>query len=136
VSPLSELSSPGLFFAPLFHLLCLLTSLVHPMIGCKGLHFLSCVSYHTHHCQICHRNIIRMWMSINSVLSSLLSFCHYVFRSPILCNVCGKYINRHLMNSIEANVCLFTKKLAFKRTYKGQTVVFFTYNATEKGHKI
>jgi hypothetical protein len=40
------------------------------------------------------------------------------------------------MNSREANVCLFTKKLAFKGTYKGKTVVFFTYNATENGHKI
>jgi hypothetical protein len=40
------------------------------------------------------------------------------------------------MNSIQANVCLFTKKLAFKGTYKGKTVVFFTYSATEKGNKI
>jgi len=40
------------------------------------------------------------------------------------------------MNNIQVNVCLFTKKLAFKRTYQGQTVVFFTYNATEKGYKI
>jgi len=74
-------------------------------------------------------------LSINSILSSLLSFCHYVFGSPILCSVCGKYTNRQLMNSTQVNVCLFTKKLAFKRTYKGQTVVFFTYNSTEKGHK-
>jgi hypothetical protein len=36
------------------------------------------------------------------------------------------------MNSIQANVCLFSKKLAFKGTYKRKTVVFLTYNATEK----
>lgn len=123
VSPLSELSSPSLFLAPLFHLLCRphLYTLWWDVRAFIFRH-VSAIMHIT--VKLVTETSSEYGTSISSILSSLLSFCHYVFGSPTLCSVCGKYTSRHLMNSIQVNVCLFTKKLAFKRTYKGQNVVY------------
>ena len=87
VPPLSEPTSPSLFLAPFFCQLHLLTSLVHTLTGCKGLHFSLCqlpytsLSYWSqkHHENVEHISIQYYHLCLASVIMHSEAISYAVF---------------------------------------------------------